>query len=226
MIFSSHLFLFVFLPIALALYFLVPRWAKHLMLTLMSYAFYGWANPLFIVLMFSSTVVDYLAGLSIAEAWRHRGPIQALAPGTRSRAQKTALVISILSNLSLLGFCKYFNFGVESYDTLVQSMGWEAARLDIWIRITLPVGISFYTLQSMSYSIDVYRGQARAMRSFVDFACFVSMFPQLVAGPIVRFQEVSEQLAERRHSLEKFSRGVAFICMGMAKKILLANTSG
>ncbi|MBW2700117.1 MAG: MBOAT family protein [Deltaproteobacteria bacterium] len=226
MIFSSHLFLFVFLPAALALYFLVPRWAKHLMLTLLSYAFYGWANPLFVVLMFSSTLIDYSAGLSIAEAWGKKGPIQALAPGARSRRQKTALLISILSNLSLLGFFKYFNFGVESYDTLVQTMGWEAARLDLWIRITLPVGISFYTLQSMSYSIDVYRGQARAMRSFVDFACFVSMFPQLVAGPIVRFQEVSEQLAERRHSLEKFSRGVAFICMGMAKKILLANTCG
>ncbi|MBN2497355.1 MAG: MBOAT family protein [Deltaproteobacteria bacterium] len=226
MVFSSHLFLFVFLPAALAFYFGVPRRVKHLMLTLLSYAFYGWANPLFVLLMLISTVIDYLAGLTIAGAWRQPGSIQALAPGARSRTQKAALLASILSNLSLLGFFKYFNFGVESYDALVQALGWEAARLDIWIRITLPVGISFYTLQSMSYSIDVYRGHARAVRSFVDFACFVSMFPQLVAGPIVRFQEVSEQLAERSHSLEKFSRGAAFICLGMAKKILLANTCG
>ncbi len=226
MVFSSHLFLFYFLPTALVLYFAMPRRGKHLLLTLLSYAFYGWANPLFVFLMLGSTLIDYLAGLAISGQWKPGQPINALEPGARSRLQKTALVVSICTNLSLLGFFKYFNFGVDSYDALVSGLGLTAARLDIWIRITLPVGISFYTLQSMSYTIDVYRGRARAVRSFVDFACFVSMFPQLVAGPIIRYQEVADQLAQRTHSLTKFARGAAFICLGLAKKVLLANTCG
>jgi alginate O-acetyltransferase complex protein AlgI len=204
----------------------MPRRGKHLILTLLSYAFYGWANPLFVFLMLGSTIIDYWAGRTIAKQWNTKEAIAILDDQPRSRTQRIALVVSICSNLTLLGFFKYFNFGVENYDALVTALGLESARLDIWFKITLPLGISFYTLQSMSYTIDVYRGEARAIRNFVDFACFVSMFPQLVAGPIIRFQEVAEQLHARTHSLEKFSRGVAFICLGLTKKILLANTCG
>ena len=202
------------------------------MLTLLSYVFYGWANPLFVVLMFTSTVIDYICGLFISNQFgnpfgRGRGDVQLLEEnGPRSRAQKWGVFISILSNLTLLGFFKYFNFGVDGYDSLVSALGLESLRLDVAIRITLPLGISFYTFQSMSYSVDVYRGHARAIRNFIDFACYVSMFPQLVAGPIIRFSEVADQLRTRTHTLTKFARGTVFFCMGTAKKILIANPCG
>jgi alginate O-acetyltransferase complex protein AlgI len=135
-------------------------------------------------------------------------------------------VTSICSNLALLGFFKYYNFGVENIDVLAAWLGWPDVGLDSALRVTLPLGISFYTFQSMSYSIDVYRGDAEPIRSFVDFACFVSMFPQLVAGPIVRFSEIADQLRDRTHTTMKFARGIAFFSVGMAKKVLLANPCG
>jgi alginate O-acetyltransferase complex protein AlgI len=130
------------------------------------------------------------------------------------------------SNLALLGFFKYFNFGVDSYNGLVDFAGLPGLHLDSVLRVTLPLGISFYTFQSMSYGIDVYRGQATAIRNFIDFACFVSMFPQLVAGPIIRFQEVADQLRQRTHTTAKFARGVAFFSLGLTKKVLIANPCG
>jgi len=230
MVFSSHLFLFYFLPVALLVYYALPRWGKHLALTLLSYVFYGWANPLFFVLMLASTVVDYFCGLVMTGQFRRGAwarPLPLLEEsGPRTRAQKAALVISICSNLSLLGFFKYFNFGVESYNVLLDALGLQALGLDVAFKITLPLGISFYTFQSMSYSIDVYRGHARAVRNFIDFACYVSMFPQLVAGPIIRFSEVADQLRHRTYTVQKFARGAALICLGLAKKILLANACG
>ncbi len=230
MVFSSYLFLFYFLPTTLLLYYLMPRRGRHLMLTLLSYAFYGWANPLFVGLLLLSTLVDYVCGLAIA----HGGRVVSLTPPAtpldrdtpRARGQKIAVAVSICTNLSLLGFFKYFNFAAENFDALVAWLGWPGLEVSTVIRVTLPLGISFYTFQSMSYTLDVYRGHARALGSFVDFACYVSMFPQLVAGPIIRFSEVSEQLRHRTHTLAKFSRGVAFISLGMAKKVLLANPCG
>ena len=229
MVFSSHLFMFYFLPLALVLYYAVPRRGKHLLLTLLSYVFYGWANPLFVVLMFTSTLIDYVCGLVITEqlgkSWQE--PIEALPQREkRSRKQKLALIISICSNLSLLGFFKYFNFATDNYDAIIRALGFPGGQLDLAWRITLPLGISFYTFQSMSYSIDIYRGEAKAIRNFIDFACYVSMFPQLVAGPIIRFQEVADQLVARSYTIAKFSRGAAFICCGLAKKVLLANSCG
>ena len=224
MVFSSYLFLFYFLPLALLLYYAAPRRAQHLVLTILSYVFYGWANPLFVFLLFLSTAIDYVAGLVIA-----RHPVAASAGTPRLRragAARVALVASICSNLALLGFFKYFNFGAASIDALVSSIGLPALRLDVALKVTLPLGISFYTFQSMSYTIDVYRGHAAAIRSFVDFACFVSMFPQLVAGPIIRFSEVADQLRSRTHTTTKFARAVAFFCVGLAKKVLLANPCG
>lgn len=226
MVFSSHLFLYYFLPLALLLYFLVPRSLKHLVLTVLSYAFYGWTNPLFVFLLLFSTAIDYLCGLSMAyNGFNWRDPLpDSLPRGSRSRLQKTMLWLSVLTNLGLLGFFKYFNFAAENLTVLSQWFGWPG--LTNVLRVTLPLGISFYTFQSMSYTIDVYRGQTRALRNFIDFACFVSMFPQLVAGPIIRFSEIAEQLRDHPVTLEKFARGVAFFSLGMAKKILLANPCG
>jgi alginate O-acetyltransferase complex protein AlgI len=229
MVFSSHLFVFWFLPAVLAVYYLLPRRARHLGLTGLSYLFYGWTNPLFMVLMASSTVVDYLCGLAMAGRLgrRFRQPIERLEPGApRSRGQRLAVTISVVTNLSLLGFFKYFNFAADSYNGLVAALGLGDLQLDSVLRVALPLGISFYTFQSMSYSIDVYRGHCRALRSLVDFACYVSLFPQLVAGPIIRFSEIADQLRSRTHTLEKLARGAAFFSLGMAKKVLLANPCG
>ena len=242
MVFSSHAFLFYFLPATLLLYYAVPRRGKHLVLTLLSYLFYGWANPLFLALLLTSTVIDYLCGLAIAgrgpvwvawltrnhrlvDAWRRPiSPIGRTVPYTRR--QRAAVVLSVCTNLSLLGFFKYFNFASDNLAALADLLDASWLRLDVALRITLPLGISFYTFQSMSYTIDVYRGRAKALRNFVDFACYVSMFPQLVAGPIIRFSEIADQLAERSHTVAKFARGVAFISVGLAKKILIANPCG
>jgi alginate O-acetyltransferase complex protein AlgI len=232
MVFSSYLFLFYFLPLALLLYYTAPVRARHLVLTVASYVFYGWANPLFIVLLFTSTAIDYVAGLVIERAFANAGrnpTDQALDDKPRvptPTAARLALIVSLCSNLALLGFFKYFNFGIDNLNAFAEATGLEALRLDVALRVTLPLGISFYTFQSMSYTIDVYWGRVTAIRSFIDFACFVSMFPQLVAGPIVRFSEVADQLRSRTHTVTKFARGVAFFSVGLAKKVLLANPCG
>ena len=243
MVFSSYLFLFYFLPVALLLYYAAPRRLKHLFLTALSYFFYGWANPLFVPLLLFSTTIDYLCGLYIARvrglagptptpvtASTTTGPTQGAGVGAATaqadwRARR-ALAVSICTNLGLLGFFKYFNFGVDNINGLAMATGLDALRLDTALRVTLPLGISFYTFQSMSYAWDVYRGRAAAITNFIDFACYVSMFPQLVAGPIIRFSEVADQLRSRTHTVTKFARGVAFFSVGMAKKVLLANPCG
>jgi alginate O-acetyltransferase complex protein AlgI len=226
MVFSSHLFIFYFLPVVLLIYYASPPKARHLGLTLFSYLFYGWANPWFVILMLGTTAVDYAVGLWIAGAFGpHEIPLLP-AGGPRTRSQKLALTVSMVSNLSLLGFFKYFNFGLDNYNSLVAALGLSSWHWDTALRVTLPLGISFYTFQSMSYTIDVYRGDARAVRSFIDFACFVSMFPQLVAGPIIRFSDVADQLQSRTHTVEKFARGVAMFSVGLSKKVLLANPCG
>jgi len=229
MVFSSYLFLFYFLPVTLLLYYAAPRRARQLVLTILSFIFYGWANPLFSFLLLFSTIIDYVAGLVIALGgpgfWSR--PIQKLDPhGPRTRRQRTALITSICANLTLLGFFKYFNFAVDSYNELVDWVGLSGIGLDVALRVALPLGISLYILQSMSYAIDVYRGHSSAIKNFIDFACFETMYPQVVAGPIIRYREVADQLHERTHTATKFTRGIAFFCMGLAKKVLLANPCG
>jgi alginate O-acetyltransferase complex protein AlgI len=228
MVFSSHLFLFWFLPLTLLAYYAVGRRGRHVVLTLLSYAFYGWANPWFVLLMLGSTLIDYVCGLVIMRKGVEPNPTLDALPKDRprTRAQRTALTISIVSNLTLLGFFKYFNFAVDNYNGLAELLGLDFAVWESALRVTLPLGISFYTFQSMSYSIDVYRGDARGMSNLLDFACYVAMFPQLVAGPIIRFSEVAEQLRSRTHTLEKFARGIAMFSLGMGKKVLLANPCG
>jgi alginate O-acetyltransferase complex protein AlgI len=234
MVFSSQLFLFYFLPIALAFYYAVrwgPRWLSHGTLTALSYLFYGWANPPFMLLMLASTSIDFVCGLVISRAAVKGQPPSAEPPlcevgGRRNRTQKIAVTVSICSNLLFLGFFKYFNFCLDSYNGVVEVLGLSHLAWREFLRVTLPLGISFYTFQSMSYTIDVYRGHARATRNPLDFACYVSLFSQLVAGPIIRFSEVSQQLLHRTHTVQKFARGAAMFSLGLAKKVMLANPCG
>ena len=235
MVFSSHIFLFYFLPAALGLYYALhrcpQRW-RNVVLILTGYTFYGWAEPMFMPLMFATTFIDWLASLVIARndwrLWRHlRNPIPLLEHGgPRSPLQRTAIRFSILLNIAVLGFFKYFNFGIDSYNALARSAGLEAWQWNTFFEVILPLGISFYTFQAMSYTIDVYRGEVRAMGNLVDFSCFVSMFPHLVAGPILKFSFLAGQLEHRTHTMEKFARGSAFFILGLSKKILIANPCG
>lgn len=234
MVFSSHIFVYYFLPIALAIYYSLwkapQRW-RNLSLVILGYIFYGWANPRFIFLMFATTFLDWLVSLVIFySSWRFwsdwKKPVVPLPKGPRTTLQKRAIALSVISNLAMLGFFKYFNFGIDTYNDLVRSLGMESLHWDTFFRVALPLGISFYTFQSLSYTIDVYRGDAKAMRNFIDFSCFVSMFPHLVAGPILKFSYLADQLENRSLTLDKFARGVAFFGLGMAKKIMVANPCG
>ena len=229
MVFSSQIFFFYFLPLTLAVYYGLPRRGRHLALTVLSYVFYGWANPLFIVLLLVSTLINYVCGLKIAG--------EPLLPGAgsanlqeseaaRQSRRKRWLALSVCASLAMLGFFKYFNFTMENYNLLLDWLGLSDLKLEAAIRVTLPLGISFYTFHLMSYTIDVYRGQAKVLRNLIDFACYISLFSQLVAGPIIRFREIADQMANRTHTAEKFARGVAFVSLGLAKKVLLANPCG
>jgi len=211
MVFSSYLFIFFFLPLALLGYYAAPKKLRHLTLTIFSYIFYGWANPWFCLLMLFNTSVDYTNGRLM---------------GAYPARKKLFVTISIVCDLAILGFFKYFNFGLDNYNATMAALGIPEAQYLGFFRVVLPLGISFYTFQSMSYVIDVYRGDAKVVNNFIDYACYVSMFPQLVAGPIIRFQDVADQLRERTLTWEKFARGTAFFMLGMAKKVLLANPCG
>lgn len=211
MVFSSYLFIFFFLPLALLGYYAAPKKLRHLTLTIFSYIFYGWANPWFCLLMLFNTSVDYTNG-RLMQAYPAR--------------KKLFVTLSIVCDLAILGFFKYFNFGLDNYNATMAALGIPEAQYLGFFRVVLPLGISFYTFQSMSYVIDVYRGDAKVVTNFIDYACYVSMFPQLVAGPIIRFQDVADQLRERTLTWEKFARGTAFFMLGMAKKVLLANPCG
>ena len=213
MVFSSYVFIFVFLPTALAAYYLAPGKFKHLVLTLFSLFFYGWANPAFVLVMMFTITLDYINGRMIERA-------------TSPAKRKAPVVVSIVANLMILSFFKYFNFGIDSFNAIMSTMRFTDYQFDSFFRVVLPLGISFYIFQSMSYVIDVYRRDAKVVTNYIDYACYVSMFPQLVAGPIIRFQEVADQLASRIHSWEKFSRGITFFMLGMGKKVLLANPCG
>jgi alginate O-acetyltransferase complex protein AlgI len=226
MVFSSHLFLFYFLPLVLLLNYLLPfRWLS-LALTLAGYLFYGWANPAWVLLMLFSSYVDYFCGLTLVKCsgLPCDGPELPLLPKGQPRnyAQKAALAVSIFSNLAILGFFKYHDFAAGNINALAQLLGMGDGALSL-LHLALPVGISFYTFESMSYAIDVYRGDARPLRNPIDYQMFVSLFPHLVAGPIVRYQTLAQQIRARTFSYDKFARGVGFFSLGMAKKVLLAN---
>ena len=206
MVFSSVLFLFRFLPIFMICYFLVPQRMKNFILLLGSLIFYAWGEPVYILLMLFSTVSDYIHGRLI-EHYRGKKPA------------KVFLVSSIIINLSMLGFFKYADF-------LIQSINAVAGTAIPLFDLPLPIGISFYTFQTMSYTIDVYRGEAKVQKNILDFCVFVTMFPQLIAGPIVKYRQVAAQLHNRPVDICKISYGWKRFVTGLAKKVLLANNLG
>lgn len=236
MVFSSIIFLFLFFPLFLGLYYLffVPvllglgqsfwRKTNNLFLLLSSLAFYFWGEKFLVWIVVTSTFIDYVCGLIISGGIAKRKTRKLSSEGSRMLREKIGLAVSICSNLAFLGIFKYFNFGVDSYNRLVEVTGLSGLMLKDALRITLPLGISFYTFQSMSYTIDVYRGQVQATRKLIDFACYVTMFPQLVAGPIVRYRDIAEQLISRTITRELFASGVRRFILGLGKKMIVANT--
>ena len=254
MVFTTHIFLFYFLPLTLALYYLAPRSWRMFILTVMSYIFYSWTNPWFIVVLIWSTLTTAICGNLIYGHWHLPGtkPITT-GPDGQPRAsdvqRKLCVVVSLIINLGTLGFFKYFVFAEENLNLLFQAMGRDS--FDVLL-VLLPAGISFYTFESISYNLDIYTGIAKPastwiyelaqqagklprtlggklwleLRALNAFACYISQFPHLVAGPIIRYQDLEKQLYHRDHTMEKFSRGVAFLALGLAKKVLLANPMG
>ena len=209
MVFSSLLFLFRFLPIVLIAYYLLPKRCHNLVLFLASLVFYAWGEPIYVVLILFSTLVDYFAGRTVAHCKAKGKKVGATA----------AVVVSAAVNLSLLGFFKYADFFLHIIHNLT---GLAMPELNL----ALPIGISFYTFQTMSYTIDVYRGDAKVQKNLITFGAYVSLFPQLIAGPIIRFKDVAEQLDHRKDSLSLFSKGIVRFIIGLAKKILIANQIG
>ena len=205
MVFSSLLFLFFYLPATLLVYYLVPSKWRNLWLFLVNLVFYGWEEKAYVLLMLFSIAVNYAAGL-LVEAHRDRGP--------------GILAVNAVINLGLLFFFKYYDFlaaglGRLPFLSFLHPLG-----------IALPIGISFYTFQNMSYPIDVYRGDARSQRSFLRYGTYVALFPQLIAGPIVRYKDIADQLEGRKETKELFASGVCRFCVGLSKKVLLANSIG
>src|SRR4051794_14320170 len=229
MVFSSQIFLFYFLPLVLAAYYALPFRARTALIAVSSYVFYGWANPIWAVIMFFGSSVDYVCGLLLLRLSRlpdEGGLPPVIGPeGPRTRQMKLGVATSIVTNLGLLAVFKYTGFVGENINALGALLGASKQIVPV-LHVVLPVGISFYTFKAMSYAIDVYRGDARPMRRFTDYLCFEAFFPDLVAGPIIRYAALEEQMRVRRHTLDKFARGVAFFAFGMAKKILVANPMG
>src|SRR4051794_715611 len=229
MVFSSQIFLFYFLPLVLAAYYALPFRARTALIAVSSYVFYGWANPIWAVIMFFGSSVDYVCGILLLRMSR-LPDVDGLPPVigpevVRTRGMKLVLATSIVTNLGLLAVFKYTGFVAENINALAALLGGSKQLVPV-LHVVLPVGISFYTFKAMSYAIDVYRGDARPMRRFTDYMCFEAFFPDLVAGPIIRYASLERQMRVREHTLEKFARGVAFFAFGMAKKILVANPMG
>ena len=207
MIFSSIPFLFFFFPLFILLYFTLPFKYKNYILLLFSLIFYAWGEPIYILLMIFSSIVDFINGKNI-EKYKDD-----------NKKKKIYLIISIIINISLLGFFKYADFFIKVINNILY--------LDIpLLNLGLPIGISFFTFQTMSYSIDVYRGDVKAEKDFLTFMTYVCMFPQLIAGPIVRYETVSNELHKRDINFKKFADGFTRFLRGLFKKVLIANNIG
>ncbi|MBL9138441.1 MAG: MBOAT family protein [Verrucomicrobiales bacterium] len=211
MVFTTHIFVFYFLPLFLLVYYGLPMRWRNLWITLASYVFYGWWEPWFVGLMLFTTVMDFAWGKVITR------------PGATRRQQRWAVTACVVTNLALLGFFKYWMFAAETLNRVLAAVGAETFGV---MKVVLPIGISFYTFHSLTYIIDLYRGHATPAKSFSVFSAFVALFPDLVAGPIIRYKTLADQLHERRHTVERFASGVAIFIVGFAKKVLLANPCG
>jgi alginate O-acetyltransferase complex protein AlgI len=211
MVFTTQVFVFYFLPLFLLVYYNLPiRW-RNLSITLASYIFYGWWEPWFVALMLFTTVMDFVWGIVITR------------PGATRLQQRVAVLACVVTNLSFLGFFKYYMFAAETLNQMLAAVG--AGPFGV-MQVILPIGISFYTFHSLTYILDLYRGDATPARSFSVFSAFVALFPDLVAGPIIRYKTLAEQLHSREHTVARFASGVAIFIVGFAKKILLANPCG
>jgi alginate O-acetyltransferase complex protein AlgI len=226
MVFSSVIFIFIFLPVVLLVFHTLKEKLRFPFLLLSSLFFYFFGENFLIWIMLLSTFIDYFAGLLIANGLNRKPIVKLIPGGFRSKPQKLWLIVSVVANLSLLGYFKYFNFFTDNLINALDLMQMSHLKLDNLIKVGLPLGISFYTFQSMSYTIDVYRGEVHANRNFINFATFVTMFPQLVAGPIVRYSDIEEQLLNHKVSIDKFAVGAERFTIGLAKKVLIANTMG
>ena len=213
MVFSSHIFLFVFLPLVLVAYYLCPRPGRNAVLLFFSLLFYGWANPLFALLLLLTVAVCFFAG-RLADRRNAGGDGRA------------GLWLGVAFPLLVLGVFKYFNFARDNWNALASAWGPGLAELNVALQVVLPLGLSFYTFQAITYVVDIYRGDSRPQKNPLDFASYIALFPQLVAGPIIRYGEIERQLRSRRETVSLFARGVAFFGIGFAKKILLANPCG
>ncbi|MGM9602255.1 MAG: MBOAT family O-acyltransferase [Faecousia sp.] len=204
MLFSSIPFLYYFLPAVLLIYFAVPRPFKNTVLLIASLFFYGYGEPVYLLLMAASILLFYFCGLLIG---KNEG---------KRKAQKLWLVVSVVVSLTLLGIFKYADFFIDSFNAVTD--------LSIpLLRLALPIGISFYTFQCLSYTIDVYRGNVPAQKNLITFGAYVALFPQLIAGPIVRYVDVVRELESRHHSWEDFSLGMRRFLVGLAKKVIIAD---
>ena len=220
MVFSTPIFKFYFLVLTLFLYYIVPRKGRNVVLLAASLVFYYWGEQIYVVIMFLSTAIDFTHGL-LVERCKARG---------NDRGARMAVASSIIFNLALLGFFKYWNFIAGSF----AAAGLEFMPVIEYIRLPLldpipfhlPIGISFYTFQTMSYTIDVYRGDARAQRNILNFGAFVTLFPQLIAGPIIKYKDLGDQIDQRTCSADKFASGVQIFMVGLGKKLLIANNVG
>src|SRR5512141_15506 len=211
MVFTTHIFVFYFLPLFLLIYYNLPYLWRNLWITLASYAFYGWWEPWFVCLMMFTTVMDFMWGRVVTR------------PGASELQRRGAVAACVVTNLGFLGFFKYYTFAAENLNRLLALVGHDQFQV---LRVVLPIGISFYTFHSLTYVIDLYRGHATRAKSFTDFSAFVALFPDLVAGPIIRYKTLAAQLAFREHTLPRFTSGITLFILGFAKKILLANPCG
>ncbi len=208
MVFSSLTFLFAYLPITLLIYFLVPLRFRNFILLLVSLFFYGWGEPVYVLVMIGSIIMNYLFAF----------PIQKYLD-TNKELSKRWLILCIIFNLCLLGFFKY-------YDFLAETLNMIGLTFIKPLHISLPIGISFYTFQTMSYPIDLYRKETSIQKNLINFGAYVCMFPQLIAGPIVRYVDIDKQLENHPSSYEKFYEGIKRFTIGLSKKVLLANNTG
>lgn len=207
MVFSSTIFLCVYLPLVLLGYYICPKKGRNLFLLIVSLVFYAWGEPKYVFLMIFSILVNYIFGRLMD---KNRG---------RQKRMKLLLVLSVVIDLGLLSVFKYTDFIITNVNAIFGS------SFDL-LKIALPIGISFYTFQAMSYTIDVYRNDVRVQKNLIDFGMYITMFPQLIAGPIVRYADVQDQLAERSVTTADFSEGVMRFVVGLGKKVLLANQMG
>ncbi len=209
MLFSSTTFLFLFLPITILLYFMMPKKLRNGVLLLVSLIFYGWGEPRLVILMLISILVGYLTGIMVYHARKQN----------RAAMAKAAVWIAVVYNVGVLAVYKYTDFFISNINHLFHT------DFALW-KLALPLGISFYSFQMMSYTIDVYRNDAKVQWNPINLAAYLTLFPQLIAGPIVRYQTVADQIEDRTESFDLFSAGVCRFLAGLGKKILLANTIG